>query len=273
MTVKLVSNEKIAETSSKGNQEKWVDKETNKWYKLDQFGYEALAETLISRLLEKSNISSDTPFSFAKYQMERLNVHGRDRTGCSSESFLKSGQSIITLSHLFSRQLGISLKDKLTKLTSDKKRIEYLATATAEFTGLKMFPEYLTLLFEVDALFLNDDRHLNNIAVLEKNGSFDYCPIFDNGAGLLSNTQFSPMDIEPKRLIKSVIARPLGITFNRQMNTARALFGKQLKIPQFTGKEITAELKPMLEFYAERDRGLITDRVVECILERQKFNQ
>ena len=115
MTVKLVSNEKVAETSSKGNQEKWFDKETNKWYKLDQFGYEALAETLISRLLEKSNISSDTPFSFAKYQMERLNVHGRDRTGCSSESFLKSGQSIITLSHLFSRQLGISLKDKLMK--------------------------------------------------------------------------------------------------------------------------------------------------------------
>ena len=67
MTVKLVSNEKIAETSSKGNQEKWYDKETNKWYKLDQFGYEALAETLISKLLEKSNISSDTPFSFAKY--------------------------------------------------------------------------------------------------------------------------------------------------------------------------------------------------------------
>mgnify|MGYP004671500931 CR=1 FL=1 len=110
MTVKLVSNEKIAETSSKGNQEKWFDKEANKWYKLDQFGYEALAETLISRLLEKSNINSDTPFSFAKYQMERLNVHGRDRTGCSSESFLKSGQSIITLSHLFSRHLGISLK-------------------------------------------------------------------------------------------------------------------------------------------------------------------
>ena len=56
MTVKLVSNEKIAETSSKGNQEKWYDKETNKWYKLDQFGYEALAETLISKLFQIVNI-------------------------------------------------------------------------------------------------------------------------------------------------------------------------------------------------------------------------
>ena len=44
MTVRLVSNEKIAETSSKGNQEKWFDH--GRWYKLDQFGYEALTETL-----------------------------------------------------------------------------------------------------------------------------------------------------------------------------------------------------------------------------------
>ena len=50
MSIHFVTNERIAETSSKGNQEKWV--EGNRWYKLDQFGYEALAETLISQLLE-----------------------------------------------------------------------------------------------------------------------------------------------------------------------------------------------------------------------------
>lgn len=33
MTVHLVSNQKIAETSSKGNQEKWLDSDI--WYKLD----------------------------------------------------------------------------------------------------------------------------------------------------------------------------------------------------------------------------------------------
>ena len=46
--IKLVTDKKIAETSSKGNQEKWLDGEN--WYKLDQFGYEALSETLISIL-------------------------------------------------------------------------------------------------------------------------------------------------------------------------------------------------------------------------------
>lgn len=273
MTVKIVTDEKVAETSSKGNQEKWFDIDTNKWYKLDQFGYEALTETLISKLLEKSNIESDTLFSFTHYEMERLKVHGRDRTGCSSENFLKDGQSIVTLSHLFSRQLGTSLKGKLERLGSDKKRIRYLAEATAEYTGLKEFPQYLTLLFEVDALFLNDDRHLNNIAVIEQNGKFKYCPIFDNGAGLLSNVQFSPMDIDPKELIKDVVARPFNTSFTRQINTARSLYGKQLYIPKLTRNDILEELEPLLEYYPERDRGIISDRVTECILARQKFNK
>ena len=41
MTVQFVTNDKVAETSSKGNQEKWQD--GGRWYKLDQFGYEGLA--------------------------------------------------------------------------------------------------------------------------------------------------------------------------------------------------------------------------------------
>lgn len=273
MTVKFVTNEKVAETSSKGNQEKWLDKETNKWYKLDQFGYEALAETFISKLLEKSNIESETPFTFVRYEPERMYVHGRDRTGCASKNFLEDGQSIITLNHLLSRQLGAPLKDKLERLNSDKKRIQYLAEATAEYTGLAEFPQYLTLLFETDALFLNDDRHLNNIAVIEQNGKFRYCPIFDNGSGLLSNTQFSPMDIDPKGLIKDIVARPFNTSFNRQINTARVLYGAQLKMPVFTRTEIMELLIPMLGYYPVRDRSIIADRVTECILTRQKFNK
>ena len=50
MSIKLVTNDKIALTSSKGNQEKWV--EDGVWYKLDQFGYEALAECVVSEILE-----------------------------------------------------------------------------------------------------------------------------------------------------------------------------------------------------------------------------
>ena len=270
MTIQLVTDEKIAETSSKGNQEKWYDQVSDRWYKLDQFGYEALAETVISTLLEQSNIQTDTLFTFVRYHMERLRVHGRERTGCSSKNFLQPGQALITINRLLSSYLGKPLREKLVRLPSDKKRIAYLAEATAELTGLELFPQYLTLLFEVDALFCNDDRHLNNIAVIEQNGKFDYCPIFDNGAGLLSNTQLSPMDILPPALISALQARPFNITFTRQMNTARSLYGMQLVMPKLTTSDIREVLGPVLNYYPQRDRGIMTDRVETCILIRQR---
>lgn len=270
MTIRLTSDEKIAETSSKGNQEKWYDRDTDRWYKLDQFGYEALAEAMTSLLLEKSTIETDTPFTFVRYSIERLVVHGRERIGCVSANFLKPGQSLITLNRLLSNHLGAPLRDKLSQLPSDKRRIAYLAEATAEFTGLVEFPQYLALLFEVDALFCNDDRHLNNIAVIAQEGGYDYCPIFDNGAGLLSNTQLAPMDIAPKALLSSLRARPFHTTFTRQRNTVRSLYAPQLRIPLLTEPELRATLLPLLDHYPQRDRGLISDRVTECILTRQK---
>ena len=267
MTVKSVTDEKIAETSSKGNQEKWRD--GGRWYKVDQFGYEGLAETVISRLLERSGIETETPFRFVRYRMERMNVHGRDRSGCSSADFLRPGESIITLAHLFKRE-GHPLGDALKRLSSDRKRIAWLAEETAALTGLDRFPQYLTLLFEADALFLNDDRHLNNIAVLEKNGRFGYCPVFDNGAGLLSNVREAPMDIDPAALIRSARARPFNTTFSRQMIHARSLFGPQLDIPAFTEEELRRELEEPLTYYPQRDRRYISDRVCRTVLTRQK---
>ena len=66
-----------------------------------------------------------------------------------------------------------------------------------------------------------------------RDGKYDYCPVFDNGAGLLSNTQISQMDIDPKALIAALIARPFNTTFTRQMNSARSLYGRQFVIPSF----------------------------------------
>lgn len=183
---------------------------------------------------------------------------------------LKPGHAIVTLSHLFRKHLGHPLKEELKHLSSDKKRIAYLAEETAAITGLREFPEYLTLLFEIDSLVLNDDRHLDNIAVIEQNGRYDYCPIFDQGAGLLSNVQLSPMDILPSALIRALRARPFHMTFNRQLHTVQELYGKQLRLPGFTRGELMRDLRPLLGYYASRDRGLIADRVCDTILMRQK---
>ena len=269
--IALVTDEKIAETSSRGNQEKWYDSESDCWYKLDAFGYEALSECVVSRFLEYSDIELKTPFRFVKYSVDKVIAHGRERIVSVSDNFLGEGESIVTVATLLSKHLGVPLIQKLSALSSDKKRIIYLAEKTIEVTGLDKFGEYLTLLFEIDSLFLNDDRHLNNIAVIRRAGVYDYCPIFDNGAALLSNVGMSPMNIEPRALISALTARPFMTTFTRQMNAARSLYGSVINIPKFTKSEIMEISARALEYYPERDRALISQRVVECILTRQRF--
>lgn len=269
MTVKLTSEMKIAETSSKGNQEKWFDIAKNRWYKLDRTGYEALSEAFVSAVLNLS-FKAETPFEFVPYRIERLNIHGVERVGCSSANFLKDGENVITLARLFENGLDYSYREKLSSLSSDKKRLEYIISLVAELTGLESFGEYLTLLAEIDALFLNDDRHLNNIAVIEKNGSFDYCPVFDNGAALLSDIMVYRMDIDAKSHIGLIRAAPFHMNFIRQANTLRSEYGGQLNAPYFKRGDIMALLENMMLYYPERDRSIIADRVCCCVLTQQK---
>ena len=129
---------------------------------------------------------------------------------------------------------------------------------------MRRFGIYLTLLFEVDMLFGNEDRHLNNIAVLRRGEEFDYCPIFDFGAGLLSDVRDYPMDVDPRALVKQLRAQPLNTTFARQVKAARSVYGAQLQWA-FSAIDVAAALEEPLEFYAERDRGYIADRVRSCI--------
>lgn len=269
MGIELVSNKKIAETSSKGNQEKWFNKDSNQWVKIDQFGYEALSEVVVSRVLGYSNIEDELGFTYVKYSMGKYKVHNHERIGCVSENFIANGdESIITLSKLFRLKFGESLSSLMGKLSSDKKRIEWLARTTAEITGLERFPEYLTLLFEIDSAFLNEDRHLNNIAVIRKGERFDYCPIFDNGASLLSNVLNYRLDIDTKAHLKTVVARPFNTTFNRQVNAARGLFGSQLKFEELTKDTVKDIISNEVQMYPKRDRELIASRVSGIIQSR-----
>ena len=71
-------------------------------------------------------------------------------------------------------------------------------------------------------------------------------------------------------LIRSAKARPFNTTFNRQVIHARNLCGPQLHIPKFTAEELRLELEEPLNYYAQRDRGFIADRVCQTILTRQK---
>lgn len=255
------SSKPIAVTSSKGNQEKW--REDGVWYKLDLFGYEALAEVFCSQLLAGWSL----PFPVVSYRMQLLTVDGRQRTGCSSPDFLAPGQSVVTAAQLLKKHIGPDYRAVMAALPSDKQRIRWLADTVCHITGLTDFGSYLTLLFEVDTLFANDDRHLNNIAVLySADGSFDYCPIFDLGAALLSNTQVCRYDIAPRALLSSLRAAPFLMNFTRMLHTAQSLYGAHLHICRAdTDAALQTLLPELAAYYPARDRGDICGRV-SCVM-------
>ena len=113
-------------------------------------------------------------------------------------------------------------------------------------------------------LFGNADRHLDNVAILRREERFDYCPLFDLGAGLLSNVRDYPMEIAPKALLRQLRAQPLDTTFTRPVHAAETVYGVQLEW-DFDLTDIDTALAEPLRFNAERDMWYIRDRVETCI--------
>lgn len=263
MAIKLVTNERIAATASKGNQEKWFETEENRWYKVDMHGYEGLAETVAASLLTKTNIR-ERGFSFAEYRTELLEVHGKRRTGCSSQNFLREGESLLTLATLFEKGVGREWENELDHQPNLRHKIAWIVDQTIRLTNLERFGEYLTLQLELDMLFVNEDRHMNNIAVIRSGDTFGYCPLFDFGAGFLSDIHEYAYDIQPKALLRQVKARPLNCGFVRQVHAAQALYGPQLRCG-FTEADVRTALDEALRVYAQRDRADICERVMTVI--------
>ena len=269
MSIKVITKGKIAETSAKGDQEKWFENGT--WYKLDMYGYESLAEVFVANILQYVSIDvCGFLGNRVKYEIGKVLVNNQERVYCSSSNFLEEGESLITLNRLLTLHLGYPLETQLESMSSDKQRIKFLAEKTKEITGLKKFPEYLTLLFEIDSLFLNESRQLNNITVIEKNGNYRYSPIFNNGATVLSNFVSAPSDVEPKSLVATAVAKPFNTTFNRQVKSAQGLYGRQIGNINITEDKMNKVLDTLLPYYPEQKRELIRKRVITTVLARMK---
>ena len=252
-----LSSEKIIESanhSSKGNQPKWFVEDI--WYKADHMGYEGLAEVVVSRLLKKTNIDN-----FIEYYPIRIEFSHYNRSGCFSYNFLKKDEELIPLERLHRLYEGIGLSMKLNEFNSAKEKIRYTVDFVKDITNLKDFGEYLTAMLEIDALFLNEDRHTNNIAVIRnaKTKEFRLCPYFDQGLSLLSDLEGFWLEGDTNKHIMRVAAKPFG-DFKTQVNAAQELYGKQLII-DFTEKDIASALSDMKDYYIEE----IINRVSEII--------
>lgn len=247
--------------SSKGNQLKW--EKDGIWYKADYTGYEGLAEYVISHLLKKSTLNED---EFACYDLEQIKYGTVIYNGAKSKNFLQGDWQIITLERLFQNFFGESLYKNLYRIADHEERLKFLVQQVERMTGLQNVGIYMNKLLTIDAFFLNEDRHMHNIAVLMNGkGEYTLCPIFDNGAGLLSDTTMDyPLSEDIYTLIDHVQAKTICSDFEEQLDISEALYKGSIRF-YFTKKDVS-ELLARAEEYPEA----IRNRVEKVIFEQMR---
>ena len=220
--------------SSKGNQLKWEDCGT--WYKADYAGYEGLAEYVVSHLLTFSSLHEA---EYVLYDLEEIKYKKNTYTGVKSQNFLANDWQIITLERLFKNRYGKSLYEEIWHIDGQQERILFLTEQVQRMTGLDAFDRYLNKLMTIDALFLNEDRHMHNIAVMmNSKNEFDYCRIFDNGACLLSDTTMDyPIGEDVYSLIEDCHAKTFSTDFDEQLEASERVAGMNVKF-SFTKNDV-----------------------------------
>jgi len=138
---------------------------------------------------------------------------------------------MITIERLFQNAFGQSLDKSIYSISDKKERLKFLVNQVIRITGLQDFGSYMVQLLTIDALFLNEDRHTHNLAVLiDEKGNYQYCPIFDNGGCLLSDTTIDyPLTIDTEILLKNVKPKTFSQSFDEQLDIAEALYGQNLQ--------------------------------------------
>lgn len=243
-----LSSEKLILTeghSSKGNQSKW--RIGDMWYKADHMGYEALSEVIVSRLLETMNISD-----YVKYEPIMIKYGDRMKAGCFSHSFLNKNEELIPFERLHRSYTGMSLAGTISGFSETSAKISYTVDFISEITGLDNVGKYISAMLEIDAFFLNEDRHTNNLAVIRNSDDLIYrlAPVFDNGLSLLSDLNDYPLDIPMYDCIKKAEAKPFCRNFEEQADEAVKLYGHSINF-SFNRSFVRECIEDMAEYYSD----------------------
>ena len=73
---------------------------------------------------------------------------------------------MITIEKLYRKLTGLSIAQEMAHISDVKGRIELMVKFVENVTGLTEFGRYISVMLSADALFLNEERHTNNIAVM-----------------------------------------------------------------------------------------------------------
>lgn len=246
--------------SSKGDQLKWYSGEY--WYKADSLGYEGLSEYVISHMLQASDLDKS---EYVLYDVEQIKYKSRVINGCKSRNFLKEGESLITLERMYRNAYGRSFYTDIWSMEDHVDRLKYLVDKTIALTGIRDFGTYISKILTVDTIFMNEDRHLHNIAVVkQQEAGYRLCPIFDCGAGLLSDTERDyPIGIDIYEAMRSdVRAKTFTDDFIEQLELVEKLYGSHIRF-----KADRKKVEEIVNAASVYDKE-IRDRVIDIICSR-----
>lgn len=248
-----------AKCSADGMQSKFYNPDNNCWYKQDYLGTEGLSEYVSSLLLEDSNIEH------VDYQPCRFKNNKKTVVGCCSENFLKPGERLISTYELIKKHKNIDIADEIVPMEVED-RIKYYVDTIVEITGIQDFGQYLTKLLQLDAVIKNDDRHFNNISVIQaEDGSYKVAPVYDNGGAFLSDQYTYGDDLSKDEIYKqmdAVQAKPFSVDFDAQLDACESLYPTRLQLK----KDICINKEILPCFYKESD----IQKVEEMIRQGQR---
>ena len=238
--VKFIDTDVVTDNrkSSKGNQLKF--KRDDIWYKADYTGYEGLTEYVVSKLLGFSSLSPD---EYVDYELEKIEYNGQYFNACRSKDFT-DGWQLITLERLFMQIYGRGLNNIIYSIPDHTERLETLVKQVERVTGLSQFGKYMNKILTVRL-----------------------APVFDNGAGLLSDTTMDyPLSIDHIKLIDRVKPKTFSDSFEQQVMIPEKLYGCNIHF-NFTYNDICKILEEKTDYPKE-----ITNRVIEVIMQmRRKY--
>lgn len=243
--------------SSKGNQLKF--ERDGIWYKADYLGYEGLVEYTVSKLLGFSDLDAN---EYVDYDLEQISYNGNIYNGCRSKDFTAEW-NLITLERLFKNVYGEGLNKLIYSTENHEERLRMLVNQVERLTGLNDFGIYMSKMLTIDSLFLNEDRHTHNIAVFTNGkNEFKLAPIFDNGAGIMSDIMMEyPMSIDAIHYIDKVKSKTFCNDFTEQVDIAEKLYGEHIHF-SFGYNEVKS-IVDRAEMYDEK----IRNRTIEIVMQ------
>ena len=182
-------------TLSKGYQTKFWD--GRYFIKVDSPGwYESISEILAS---EVQRFIVDG-WSYVDYEYMEYKGLG----ACRSKNFVPYGYSVVSLKSL------LDASEMNIDYSEDPYSLKNIIVGIMNVVYDINIENYLSYMIYLDALLLNEDRHLRNISFLRNSkGRIISCPIYDFGLGLLSSYN-DVIDYS------KILAQPFNLSFVEQ---------------------------------------------------------